>query len=336
MPMTALPIPEAIWRRLRIVAAGDDIRSLGNYGGFSGAQLWRVSGPPPWCVRRWPEGTTVERVREVHRHIVGLCDAGLSGLPRPIPLHDEDTVVTADDSVWEIAPWLPGRADFAQTPTETRLRRALQTLARIHQVWGGSAWARGTNRPPGIQRRLQRCRELAEGQWQHLARLVENLRPSLPDGIPALVDVTARLLPLTLGQLSSISDGTCYVQPCIRDIRREHLLFEGEELTGIVDFDAIGIDCVASDLARLIPSLVGDDASRWASALESYEVIRPLDAWERKSLAAYDLANIVLSGAQWLTWTVERGRTFEDPGQVAARMEECLARAKRLARVRGV
>ena len=37
-------------------------------------------------------------------------------------------------------------------------------------------------------------------------------------------------------------DRSFRLQPCLRDARPEHFLFEGDRLTGLVDFGAMGVD----------------------------------------------------------------------------------------------
>ena len=70
---------------------------------------------------------------------------------------------------------------------------------------------------------------------------------------------------------------SCPLQPCLRDARPEHFLFEGDRVSGLVNFGAMGVDCVAGDLARLIGEWLDGDPTARAEALAAYERIRPLD-----------------------------------------------------------
>ena len=70
------------------------------------------------------------------------------------------------------------------------------------------------------------------------------------------------------------------LQPCLRDARPEHFLFEGDRVTGLVNFGAMDIDCVAGDLARLMGEWLDGDSTARAEALAAYERIRPLDVDE--------------------------------------------------------
>ena len=53
------------------------------------------------------------------------------------------------------------------------------------------------------------------------------------------------------------------VQPCLRDVWHDHVLFVGDAVSGIVDPAAARTDTVAADISRLVGSLVGDDPRGW-------------------------------------------------------------------------
>jgi homoserine kinase type II len=106
-------------------------------------------------------------------------------------------------------------------------------------------------------------------------------------------------------------------------------LFDGDRVSGVVDFGALRIECVAADLARLLGSLVGDDAQRWRLGLAAYEEVRPLHDNERRLVAAFDAANVVLSGMNWLRWICLEQRQFESRQRVLSRLDEILLRLER-------
>src|SRR5205085_7730253 len=60
------------------------------------------------------------------------------------------------------------------------------------------------------------------------------------------------------------------LQPAIRDVHHEHVLFTGDQVTGLIDFGALRIDTPLTDVARLVGSLVGDDAEARRIALDAY------------------------------------------------------------------
>ena len=56
------------------------------------------------------------------------------------------------------------------------------------------------------------------------------------------------------------------------------MLFEGDQISGIVDFGAMRQDHVAVDVARLVGSLVGEAADERRQAFAAYQTLRSLTA----------------------------------------------------------
>jgi homoserine kinase type II len=103
------------------------------------------------------------------------------------------------------------------------------------------------------------------------------------------------------------------LQPCVRDLRHAHLLFDGDDLTGLIDFGAMDVDSVAGDLARLIGDWFPNDRAARAEALQAYESDRPLSTTEHSLIATFERANSLLIGAHWLRMCFVEGRVFEQP-----------------------
>ena len=68
-----------------------------------------------------------------------------------------------------------------------------------------------------------------------------------------------RCAPDVLREVRAAARITAPLQVCHGDLWHDHVLFSGEEVTGLIDFDAMKIDSRALDLARLLGSLVKDD-----------------------------------------------------------------------------
>ena len=115
-------------------------------------------------------------------------------------------------------------------------------------------------------------------------------------------------------------------QPCIRDIWHDHVLFQGDEVSGIVDFGALQSDHVACDISRLLGSLVGGDREDWTRGLAAYQVLRPLTADELMLVDAYDQSTVLLSGMNWIQWLAIEGRVFEDEERVQNRLDQIILR----------
>jgi Ser/Thr protein kinase RdoA (MazF antagonist) len=302
---------------------------LGNRGGFSGARLWRgdtVAGP--FCLRAWPPAETLSRVQGRHRLMALARAAGLSFIPTVFPAADGATAVGAAGRLWEMTEWLPGVADFAERPSRPRLAAACTSLARLHRAWEAAGETAGPC--PAVRRRLDLLREwldLVRAGWQPFAS------PAAGGPVREVAERAWRLLPAQLAGLPDLLEpwlaGTRPLQPCLCDVWHDHLLFEGDRLTGIVDYGAVKMDHVAVDLARLLGSLVGDDADGWDVGIAAYRAVRPLAADEEELARVLDRAGTLLGAANWLRRLYRECEDFEDLAAVAGRLRTLVERIER-------
>lgn len=131
-----------------------------------------------------------------------------------------------------------------------------------------------------------------------------------------------QLAPRADRELERHANSFLVLQPCIRDIRAEHVLFTGDEVTGLIDYGALRMDTVVGDLVRLLGSLLGNDRAKWEVALAAYSAIRPLLPQERAMIPAWHRASVVLSAANWLDWLFLERRQFPDLAAVKHRLTE--------------
>jgi homoserine kinase type II len=307
--------------------------ALGNRGGFSGARLWRVQGAAgPLCLRAWPGHESRQRLDFRHRLMARARDSGLTFVPAVFRTTGGDTAVEYANRLWEVAEWLPGRADYRAAPSPSRLVAGCQALARLHRAWEPV-------RPPdpapcpALLRRLEAAREWGErigSGWRPAPGL-----PSRGEEADRLAETVGRAWAVLVRQLGRVpqllrpwSARAVRMQPCLCDVWHDHLLFEGERLTGLVDYGAVKVDGVAADLARLLGSLVGDDSRGWQIGLAAYREVRPLAEWEAELARALDETGLILGLASWLGWLFVEGRVFEDRAAVASRLGELVERAE--------
>ena len=111
------------------------------------------------------------------------------------------------------------------------------------------------------------------------------------------------------------------VVPCLRDIWHQNVLFEGDEVTGLIDFGSLRPENIAADVARLLGSMAEDDRALWREGFAAYESRRPLSESEAILASAFDSSGVLLGGINWLTWIYERGRVFEQPSAVLERLD---------------
>jgi homoserine kinase type II len=120
------------------------------------------------------------------------------------------------------------------------------------------------------------------------------------------------------------------LQPAIRDIHHDHVLFTGDEVTGLIDFGALRIDTPLADVARLVGSLAGDDQADRDFALAAYSEQRPLSAVDRQWIDWLDRSGLVLGGLNWLTWLYLDRRDMGDPARVQQRLADLCRRLQRI------
>ncbi|MEQ8789646.1 MAG: phosphotransferase [Pirellulaceae bacterium] len=309
------------------------IESLGGAGGFSGAEFWRIrSSRQTLCLRRWPpEHPSPKRLLFQHAVLRHVHQQGVKIVPVPLAADDGTTFVTVEGRMWELAPWLPGEADFRQNPSRARLEAALRALAQFHAAAALFPTNVAPCSPsPGLRQRLEMVRRwlsgdgellerrIVDADWRELAQRARRLLPMFRALAPAIDKELADAAPALLPQ-----------QPVLRDIWHDHVLFEGDRVSGLIDFGAMQIDSVAGDVARLLGSLARDDADLWRVGLSAYEAIRPLSKDERLAVTVFDRSTMLLSGMNWLRWIYLDGRSFDDRRRVEARLDEILARQEK-------
>ncbi len=311
----------------RSAGLGGPLLPLGNRGGFSGARLWRGEGMRGRiCLRAWPASQTAARVRRLHQLMTCARSRGLDFVPAVYATGEGDTAVEAAGRVWELTQWMEGRADFAAHPLPARLEAACEALSRLHQAW--EAFAAPAEPCPAVRRRqkvLADWQALVSSGWQPQTLLPSPLDPVWPVALRAW-----RALPGWLREtkrwLDPWSDFCRPVQPCLCDLWHDHLLFEGNRLSGLVDYGAVKPDHVAVDLARMMGSLVGDDTEGWEHGLGAYRRVRRLDDREEQLAHVLDRTGTILGVTNWLRWLYHEARPYEDLPAVALRLDILLKR----------
>jgi Ser/Thr protein kinase RdoA (MazF antagonist) len=297
---------------------------LGTHGGFSGAHLWHLTAPAGiYCLKAWPpDWRAPADLAWIHSLMARA--ATLPWMPRIIPVSQGASYVDLHGRLWEIATWMPGRADFTQTPSRIRLEAASTALAQLHQAWRD----RESRHPcPAVQRRLDSWRT-----WHDL--LQSGWRP-VWDGLDPYMPVTEELWRLVLEKQGEVPRHLAPwrarllpLQPCVCDLWHDHVLFTGAAVTGLIDFGSLKQDHVAVDLARLLGSLVGADAELWEAGLSAYHEIRPLTADERALASVLDRTGTILAATHWLRWLYLERRKYEHPGAVRIRLMHLVQRLR--------
>ena len=148
-----------------------------------------------------------------------------------------------------------------------------------------------------------------------MERHIEQLLHYLPDKLPAVAENLAQLE----GCLAPL-------QPCIRDVWPDHILFQENRVTGLIDFGSLGIDNVSCDVARLLGGMAVINSDLWQTGLQAYAAIRPLAQPELNLAATFHTSGLLLGALNWSAWVFLEGRVFEEPQSVLQRMDALIAR----------
>ncbi len=297
---------------------------------FSGAALWRLSTPRgTLCLRQWPAGHPNQQRLEFIQAVLWHVDQeGFHHVPLPLETHHRHGYVWHAGRLWELTPWLPGTADYRTRPSMLRLYNALKTLAVFHRAAATFPLPdAGPDYSPGCVERLQRLRTLLNERLAVLRGSIdESSGAALVEPARRVCELFERAAPRHLEMLELAARLRVGIQPCIRDIWHAHVLYTGEEVSGLVDFGAMRPENVAADVARLLGSLAGDDTQAWKLGLRAYQRVRPLSQDELALVTAFDRGTVLMGGLQWLEWLYIERRQFANQQNVLARLQEFVRR----------
>jgi Ser/Thr protein kinase RdoA (MazF antagonist) len=205
--------------------------------------------------------------------------------------------------------------------------RTCRALAELHASWVQGPPQAGVC--PAITRRLDRIRQwriLVRSGWQPAFEAMPD-DPVHPWAERAWKCVRSHVEQLPR-RLAAWLDRPLPLQPCLCDVWHDHVLYEGDAVTALIDYGAVKPDHVAVDLARLLGSLVGDHDELRKAGLCAYARARPL-SWEEEALVSdLDHSGLLVGLASWLEWLYRGKRPFEDRQAVAGRLAELVLRAE--------
>jgi len=313
------------------------IQCLGNAGGLSGAQLWKLQTPRgELCLRRWPaEHPTSKRLGYMHIVAKLATDHGLQFIPRPIVTKDRRSFFAKNDGrLWELTPWMPGQPSLSPGATAAEqqqelLCKAMRSLAEFHNaVADQNVGLVAQGQSQGLKRRATFARELQSGELKQLRHAMTTNSTPFNSQLETIWHLAAPHVERLPAMLAGPITQTFQLQPCLCDIWYDHVLFTGDEVTGIIDFGAVKEDTIAIDLARLLGSVEQhiDDALR--IGIEAYSSVRALTSEEQAAIPVFRDSAVVLSGFQWLRWLSLEQRTFENSDGVANRLAAIITSLK--------
>ncbi len=328
------------FRHLDLAAATAE--PLKNAGGFSGAQLWKIeSGQQSYCLRRWPDGVNLQRLAKNHQVLAKVAIQGCEFVPVPFCVavdlssqtierncYEFPSLLIAQSGIWQLEPWMRGRADFFERPSKTRLRAAAQALARFHLAVDSSHPGE-EDVCPAIVDRTSMLERLMQKEFHQIAN---HSRTYAPPHFASVIEHTEigfkRLSRSMYERLKMCLQLRVRVTPVIRDVWHDHVLFSGDQVTGIVDYGAMRDDSRAVDVARMLGSFCENEASLWQDAIDAYRQISPLTDNELTLLPVLDQSTVLLSLVNWLRWLFVENRKFENAKDILPRMHHLCDRLR--------
>lgn len=321
---------------LSVLAAYSDdchptrVEWLGSAGGFSGAQFWRIeSRVGPLCLRCWPrEHPSAERLEFIQAVLWHVVREGFTQVPLPLSTRQNKGYVCHGGRFWELAPWMPGEADFSEEPTDDKLNAAMVALARFHRAAETFPLPDPPGSPsPGIRDRVEQLQIWMTGDLERLIEAIEpGLWPDFEGRATTILQLVRRAAEGVLRLLHAAVSFRVSLQPCIRDVWHDHVLFDRGRVSGLIDFGSMAAENVAADVARLLGSMARDDRRLWQLGLDAYQAVRPLSEAEVSLTLVFDCSTVLMAGLNWIDWIYRQRRVFESHDAVCRRLDDIILR----------
>lgn len=300
-------------------------------GGFSGAGVWKIEVHGRCAaLRRWPVQYPRARLERLHELLSLLRARGCEFAPQPLAARSGGRVVEFGRALWDLCDWIQGAPDDGPEVKLRRIRSAVACLRRTHALApdpdlarlalaldpgeASRAFSEGRAAPsPGALRRWT--------EWNRLRRL--------PLGVADPADDPDRLGPRSLDLAAReeawMSHLDCLVKSplptalCWRDAHRGNVLFRGDQVAGVVDYGAIGVDAPAADYGRLLGSWLPNRPDLWPSILgDAADGPRGAERLARLSWR-FHRSGLVVAMLHWREWLLLERRPFADPFAAYAR-----------------
>ncbi len=296
-------------------------------GGLSGARVWKCESSlhGPLCLRQWSATHPTETRLQFIHDAVDMAGVRLSFVPKILRDHSGKSFWMVGDCLWEVTQWMPGQANYMRQPSSAKLESAIGALADLHGVWFD--FLHEQNFSPSTKQRIEMLTD-----WLGTLDLVEQVGASVRGPVEAAACMsTVRMLhsrgPQMLEELRRANGVSVSLQPVLRDIWSDHLLFEGERVSGIIDFGTVRMDEPAADLARMLGSLHPFESEVRLAAVEAYNRKRLQHAVDPERVELLDRSGTLLTALQWMRWLVlERKKFNADSASLFDRWQIALAR----------
>ncbi len=283
---------------------------LGGSSGFSGSSFARVadSRGHVWCLRRWPDGYDEQQLRFIHQALRHSRAYGFWGVPALAHTRRGDTALRYNDSLFDAQAWIAGKPPGALPAwdgpvpnracalTPTQLDSLAAALAAFHRsVARLQPYAEAQCLP--LAQRLTELHAESRTRQQHLAACIERHAQAGTDATLAArwLKLMPEALALATEVLQAYPAGAFSTATlCHGDLWAPHVLFDGNNLSGLVDFESLCFSSAAAELAQAILHFGG-----WQirdSFVRTYEQHTTLRVEDKAVLPAAAVLDLVREG----------------------------------------
>jgi hypothetical protein len=285
------------------------------HAGYSLSPVLSIQSPAGrWALKRY-ESASRERVLQRHAFQSWLADDPVCRVPSLQRWSNGSTWFESDGFGWERSDWMGGTPLLRRGVIERESwEQVVDSLVAIHRrsmAFSASAGrtleiGRTVDLPIGLRERrtvLRAWRHDGSDRWSSLATRLQRrlsnehlawLRPMAATAIALAMDSAESLEAMCLRPHSSYW--------IVRDCWRDHWLFSGKHLAGLIDFGAARLDWPGLDLVRCFGTLLEWPDDRWHSGLEKVRCALPLCTWQSSDVLLIHRISVALSALQWLEW----------------------------------
>jgi homoserine kinase type II len=309
--------------------------------GFSGGRVWRVANASgDLALRCWTPAIPAARIVAVHRTMQVARQKGWEVVPETVTTSLGSTCQRYEQRLWDLCSWRPGHP--ADEPvSQARLSEGMRILARWHSTFKcgdlaglsnsladeADLYAWRQDRPIVC---LAARRRIAE--WRRLAPCLLHSfydAPADPLHLAERTRSAAFRLRTRMEEWLRSLELPVHVRLCLRDLHREHLLFSGDEVTGVIDLGAVGVDSPAADVARWLGDAGPSDPESQRTAIATYRKYGELNDDEAALIEPFERTGRVLAALHWLEWLVIEPRPFPNAPAAYSRWRSVVERLER-------
>ncbi|MDC0273912.1 phosphotransferase [Planctomycetaceae bacterium] len=314
---------------------------MDSHAGFSGAIVERIEvGGQHFALRGWPkESLPAARLLGLHQFQRFLFERGFTQVSVPVPTIDGRSLVQHEKRFWQMEPWMPGKADFLKHPSDEKLKAVMHLLARLHiastqfvasqesALWFSVSPSAPS---PALVERIQILERWSGTNPETLHRSIQQklIPEKIKDRLCEILSLYLSHAEKVHSELREMADHQFSLQPCLRDLWSEHVLWTANQVTGLIDFGACRIENPMIDLSRLLGSYFIDDSESYQKAIGWYDEIRSVSTSERKLFSVLDRSQRLLAGMTWIDRLVLTAHPLNDWSAVENRLDEILPRLR--------